>query len=136
MPNSRSPTLKVPRLEKLSFIRPKIPNSEEVSAVGAPKQPAQLESSLEIASTVSGMGSGGGLPGVPLAIVLPGLTFVLVEATGKKARFLEQTATALDLANVQVVNERAETLGQDRENHREHVRLRPRRAECGDRVGR
>ena len=45
--------------------------------------------------------------------------FTLLEATGKKARFLEATAAALGLANVTVVNDRAETAGQDREAHRE-----------------
>ena len=58
------------------------------------------------------VGSGGGLPAMPLAIALPQLQFTLLEATGKKARFLEQTAQTLGLTNVQVVSERAETFGQ------------------------
>jgi 16S rRNA (guanine527-N7)-methyltransferase len=44
---------------------------------------------------------------------------VLLEATGKKAGFLRECAAALALANVEVVNERAETAGRDRERHRE-----------------
>jgi 16S rRNA (guanine527-N7)-methyltransferase len=64
------------------------------------------------------VGSGGGLPGVPLAIALPDNQFTLLEATGKKARFLEETARALNLNNVRVVNDRAETVGQNRA-HRE-----------------
>jgi len=69
-------------------------------------------------ATVIDVGSGGGLPGMPLAIVLPGLSFTLLEATGKKAEFLRQAAAALGLANVTVLNERAEHAGQD-PRHRE-----------------
>ncbi len=56
------------------------------------------------------IGSGGGLPGIPLAITLPDVTFTLVETTKKKALFLSQTAEALGLGNVTVVAERAENL--------------------------
>lgn len=65
------------------------------------------------------VGSGGGAPGIPLAIVMPRVRFTLVEATGKKARFLEDTARAIGLANVEVINDRAETLGQNHRSHRE-----------------
>jgi 16S rRNA (guanine527-N7)-methyltransferase len=54
------------------------------------------------------VGTGAGFPGLPLAIVNPGRRFTLIEATGKKSRFVEQTAKALGCANVQVVNARAE----------------------------
>ncbi len=57
------------------------------------------------------LGSGGGFPGVPLAICRPDLPVTLLEATGKKARYLAETATALGLENVTVLSERAETLG-------------------------
>ncbi len=66
------------------------------------------------------IGSGGGLPGIPLAIVLPHLRFTLLEATGKKADFLRAAASALALPNVTVIQARAETLGQDHRAHREH----------------
>ena len=59
------------------------------------------------------LGSGGGVPGLVLACVMPQVEFTLVEATGKKAKFLEEAAQALGLANVEVLAERAETLGQD-----------------------
>ena len=58
------------------------------------------------------VGSGGGLPAIPLAIALPGLRFTLLEATAKKGRFLEQAAAALGLLNVSVVSDRAESFGQ------------------------
>lgn len=57
------------------------------------------------------IGSGGGLPGIPLAIARPDARFTLLEATGKKATFLKQTAQALGLKNIAVVNDRAETVG-------------------------
>jgi 16S rRNA (guanine527-N7)-methyltransferase len=58
------------------------------------------------------VGSGGGLPGLPLSIALPDMRFTLLESTGKKAAFLQETARKLKLANVRVVTERAETFGQ------------------------
>lgn len=60
------------------------------------------------------VGSGGGLPGLPLAITLPQLRFTLLEATGKKAEFLRQAAAALELSNVEVLQKRAEQAGQFR----------------------
>jgi 16S rRNA (guanine527-N7)-methyltransferase len=55
------------------------------------------------------VGTGAGFPGLPLAIVNPQRRFTLIEATGKKARFVEQTVESLGLRNVQVVHSRAET---------------------------
>jgi 16S rRNA (guanine527-N7)-methyltransferase len=60
------------------------------------------------------VGSGGGLPGVPLAIVMPHLKFTLLEATGKKVEYLRAVARALGLKNLEVVQGRAETMGHDR----------------------
>jgi 16S rRNA (guanine527-N7)-methyltransferase len=57
------------------------------------------------------VGSGGGIPGLVLAIARPTIHVTLLEATSKKARFLEQTARALELGNVHVLCERAETAG-------------------------
>jgi 16S rRNA (guanine527-N7)-methyltransferase len=59
-------------------------------------------------SRVADIGTGAGFPGLPLAIINPQRRFTLVEATGKKARFAEQTAAHLGVDNVQVVHERAE----------------------------
>jgi 16S rRNA (guanine527-N7)-methyltransferase len=55
------------------------------------------------------VGTGAGFPGLVLAIVNPERRFTLIEATGKKARFVEQTAASLGCENVLVVNSRAET---------------------------
>lgn len=73
-------------------------------------------------SRVVDVGSGGGLPGIPIAIEKDDLDVTLVEATSKKAQFLRECAAALELANVTVVPERAETVGRDQE-HRERYDL-------------
>jgi 16S rRNA (guanine527-N7)-methyltransferase len=60
------------------------------------------------------LGSGGGYPGLPLAIALPAERALLVESIGKKARFLETAVAGLGLADrVEVAAERAETLAAD-----------------------
>lgn len=69
------------------------------------------------------VGSGGGLPGVVLAIVMPSLApgceVTLLETTGKKARFLESCVRKLNLECTRVVNDRAEAAAHDRRKHRE-----------------
>lgn len=64
------------------------------------------------------IGSGGGLPGIPLAIVTPDTRFVLLEATGKKAGFLRDATDRLGLDNVRVVSERAEDAANHGSAHR------------------
>jgi 16S rRNA (guanine527-N7)-methyltransferase len=72
-----------------------------------------LLAQLPPGAAVIDVGSGGGLPGVPLAITLPQLRFTLLEATGKKAAFLASAAAALGLSNTAILNTRAERAGQD-----------------------
>lgn len=59
------------------------------------------------------VGSGAGFPGLPLKIVYPGIGLTLVEATRKKARFLEAAVAEFGLDGAEVVADRAERLGQD-----------------------
>jgi 16S rRNA (guanine527-N7)-methyltransferase len=59
--------------------------------------------------SVADVGSGGGLPGIPLAIARPEWRVVLVEGNQKKAAFLEQARIELALANVEVVRRRVES---------------------------
>jgi 16S rRNA (guanine527-N7)-methyltransferase len=58
---------------------------------------------------VADIGTGAGFPGMALALVNPQRRFTLIEATGKKARFVEQTAERVGCGNVTVVNSRAES---------------------------
>lgn len=68
------------------------------------------------------VGAGGGVPGIPLAIVMPRERFTLVDATGKKCDFQRFAARTLGLNNVRVIHERAEVIGQNPE-HRERYDL-------------
>ena len=60
------------------------------------------------------VGSGGGIPGIILAIVKPELDFVLLDSNGKKTRFLTQAKMQLGLSNVQVQQIRVENYAPDR----------------------
>lgn len=53
-------------------------------------------------ATLADLGSGAGLPGIPLAIARPGLAVTLVESNGKKVRFLREAVRSLPLPNVTV----------------------------------
>jgi len=69
--------------------------------------------SLSIASYIKGpnvldFGSGGGFPGIPLALALPQYQFTLLDSHGKKTRFLNQVVLELKLANIEVVTKRIE----------------------------
>jgi 16S rRNA (guanine527-N7)-methyltransferase len=68
------------------------------------------------------LGSGGGVPGLALAIARPGIAWTLVDSVGKKAALLRAFADQLGLTNVTVLGERAETLGRD-VAHRERYGL-------------
>jgi 16S rRNA (guanine527-N7)-methyltransferase len=59
------------------------------------------------------LGSGGGFPGLPIALARPDRRVVLIEATQKKAAFLEETVKALGLEKVTVLANRAEDLGRN-----------------------
>lgn len=60
------------------------------------------------------VGTGGGLPGVPLAIVLPNLNVHLLDSAGKKMRFLFQVKQSLSLKNIEIHNIRVESYQPDR----------------------
>ena len=60
--------------------------------------------------TLADVGSGAGLPGIPLAMVSPGLSVTLIEAVDKKSAFQRQAKAELGLANVTVAGTRVEAL--------------------------
>lgn len=61
-------------------------------------------------TSVLDVGTGGGFPGIPLAILFPEVQFHLVDSIGKKIKVVEQVADGLELQNVKVTNARAETI--------------------------
>ena len=75
--------------------------------------PLHLLDSLAISPYLEGerildIGSGAGLPGIPLAIANPDKNFVLLDSNGKKTRFLFQVKVALELSNVEIVDARVD----------------------------
>jgi 16S rRNA (guanine527-N7)-methyltransferase len=59
------------------------------------------------------VGTGAGFPGIPIKIIYPKMQLTLVESVGKKAEFCRHVVKILDLHGVEVVQERAEALGQN-----------------------
>ena len=56
------------------------------------------------------IGTGGGFPGIPLAILFPKVEFVLCDSIGKKIRVAQAVATGVGLSNVTCINARVETV--------------------------
>jgi 16S rRNA (guanine527-N7)-methyltransferase len=64
---------------------------------------------LRAAGTIADLGSGGGFPGLALAVARPNAAVTLVESVGRKCDFLRRAAAEAGLANVEVVQARAES---------------------------
>jgi 16S rRNA (guanine527-N7)-methyltransferase len=62
--------------------------------------------------SLADLGTGAGLPGIPLAIVKPGLRVTLVESAGKKARFMREAIRQLGLRDARVAESRIEALAE------------------------
>lgn len=76
------------------------------------------------------VGTGAGFPGLPLKILYPSMQVTLVESVGKKAAFCQHIVDVLRLDNVNILNARAETAGQD-PRHREQYDWAVARAVAG-----
>jgi len=66
------------------------------------------------------VGTGAGFPGIPLKILYPSLKLTLVESVGKKAMFCQHIVRVLRLEHVEVIQARAEDLGQDPAHREKH----------------
>ena len=73
---------------------------------------------LRAASSIADLGSGAGVPGLPLAIALPGARVALVESNGRKHAFIERALLMCGIANAEAVHSRAEswTAGRERQD--------------------
>lgn len=70
---------------------------------------------MEDAESVIDIGTGGGFPGIPLAIYFPEKKFTLVDSLDKRVRIVQEMADAIGLKNVRTVHGRAEELGQSKQ---------------------
>ena len=63
-------------------------------------------------TSILDVGTGGGLPGIPLAILFPEANFLLVDSIGKKIKVVNEVSAALGLTNVRTMHERAENINE------------------------
>ncbi len=84
------------------------------SLAGASAICAELSNRKRENATIADIGSGAGFPGIPLACLLPNQKFVFVERMSKRCNFLQNCVRELGLLNVEVEENQAERLSQNR----------------------
>ena len=81
---------------------------EALLSEAADRQPSSC--CADAGLSVLDLGCGGGFPGIPLAVLFPGVHFTLCDSIGKKITVAKEVASSLGLENVETVNARAESL--------------------------
>ena len=111
------PRALAPRLLDYLALLARLNQAYNLTAIRDPREmlSKHLLDSLAMADFVdderlADLGTGPGLPGIPLAIARPGLQVALVESNGKKARFLREAVRTLGLSNARVLESRAEAV--------------------------
>ncbi len=111
-----------PHLERLLDYLQEVHGPGRLAGVTGLKEPEEmvwelvvdsLEGSRYCQGKVLDLGTGGGVPGIPLAIARPDCQFFLLDSNQKKIVFLEQTVAALELTNVSCQAGRSEELARD-----------------------
>lgn len=99
-----------------AYLRYNLQSEYDLLSAGKSNQPsAHPDQKAELGAgqgtlSVLDLGTGGGFPGIPLAILFPQAHFTLCDSIGKKTKVASEVAKSLGLHNVKVVNARAETL--------------------------
>jgi 16S rRNA (guanine527-N7)-methyltransferase len=102
----------VPAMVGVPGLKVGVPDSGAPEKVGVPDPhpDPDLPDPDPHPAALADLGTGPGLPGIPLAIAIPGLRVTLVESNGKKARFLREAVRTLGLGDVEVAESRIEAL--------------------------
>jgi 16S rRNA (guanine527-N7)-methyltransferase len=100
----------LPGLPGLGVPGPKVGVPDSPEKVGVPDLHRKVGVPDPQTAGLADLGTGPGLPGIPLAIAIPGLRVTLVESNGKKARFLREAVRTLGLGDVDVAESRIEAL--------------------------